>query len=372
MKHLIDLRHSLHKHAELSGREKLTSNIIINFIKPHLPDQIISSVGGHGLIVVYNSGLDGPSVLFRAEMDALPINEENSFEYKSMYSGVSHKCGHDGHASILCGLSEFISANRPKVGKAILLFQPAEETGDGARLVLDDQKYIEADYAFALHNIPGFPLHSVILKENTFALASVGISISFKGISSHASQPELGVSPVKAVAEVIFEINKRINSGDESFCMLTITHVAIGEPAFGLSPADAKILVTLRGISNSIVDLKSNLISEFVRDISRKYNLSYTVEYSDRFPATVNDVDAVNILKSVAEYIECEIITPDKPFRWSEDFGYFTDVTKGALYGLGAGENHPPLHYSNYDFPDVLIQTGIRMMSNVYSEILLK
>jgi amidohydrolase len=134
--HLIKFRHELHRHPEVSGQEQQTAERIKNYLLPLQPDELLTDVGGHGIVATFDSGKSGPTLLFRAELDALPIQEINTFEYGSSVAGVSHKCGHDGHTTTLCGLAESLAKNRPQRGKVHLLFQPAEETSIGAAAVL--------------------------------------------------------------------------------------------------------------------------------------------------------------------------------------------------------------------------------------------
>jgi amidohydrolase len=159
MEALILLRKELHKNPEVSGKELQTSKRIISFLEKQAPDEIITEIGGAGIAAIYKSKEAGKTVLFRCELDALPIEEINSFEHRSLINGVSHKCGHDGHMAILCGLASELSQNRPETGTIILLFQPAEEDGSGAQKVFSDTKFasLKPDYVFALHNLPGFP-----------------------------------------------------------------------------------------------------------------------------------------------------------------------------------------------------------------------
>ncbi len=149
---LIKLRKTIHSEPELAGSEVNTAAKIEKFISAYSPDETIKDLGGKGMAFVFKGGGDGPSILFRAELDALPINETNEFDYKSKYKDKGHKCGHDGHMTVLAGLAEKLAVSRKFEGRVILLFQPAEETGEGAERVLNDDKFskLKPDYVFAL------------------------------------------------------------------------------------------------------------------------------------------------------------------------------------------------------------------------------
>ena len=157
LEHLIEIRKKLHRNPELSGNEKDTSKLIKSLMITYRPDRIIEGLGGFGLAVVFNGKQAGPSVMFRCELDALPILENSKIPHQSDNHGVAHKCGHDGHMTIMIGLAEAIFHDPPEKGRVILLFQPAEENGEGALAVIRDNKFrdIEPEYIFALHNLHG-------------------------------------------------------------------------------------------------------------------------------------------------------------------------------------------------------------------------
>lgn len=188
MPELIQLRRELHAHPELSDDEQQTAAILKEFFIQFRPDEVITPLGSNGIAFVFGSGRPGPTVVFRCELDAIPVEEKNDFAYRSRISGLSHKCGHDGHMAIMAGFGHLISLNRPRKGQVILLFQPAEETGQGAAAVVDDQKFknLNADYAFALHNLPGYPLGTILLKSGTINCASRGMIVKLIGTTSHS------------------------------------------------------------------------------------------------------------------------------------------------------------------------------------------
>jgi amidohydrolase len=371
---LIAFRKYLHKYPELSKKEHATAKKIKEFLSEYPPDELFEGLGGNGLAAVYDSGLPGKSVLFRADIDALPIEEINDFGHKSANPGVSHKCGHDGHTTVLCGLAVSLSVKRPKSGRVILLFQPAEETGEGAKLVLEDPKFdhIKPDYVFAFHNLPGYPLSSIIIRKRSFAAASKGLTVKLFGKTSHAAQPELGISPALAVAEIIQRFSEISESKDgfNDFKLITVVHTKIGEIAFGTSPGYAEVRATLRSFRNDDMDILSKQVVEFIENVADSHGLECSINWQEEFPATTNESALVDLVRKVVHKQDHEIIKSDQPFRWSEDFGYFTNNYPGVLFGIGSGENHPSLHNPDYDFPDGIIKTGILVFRGIISEIL--
>ncbi len=371
---LVEFRHSLHRNPELSGREDATSAAIQDHITAHLPDNLIAGLGGRGIAAEFKGAESGPRILLRCDMDALPINEELDVPYSSVTDGVSHKCGHDGHITILMGVAARLHEHPPARGSVVLLFQPAEETGEGASRVIIDSKFkdIEPDFVFALHNLPGFPLGSIVLKTGAFSSASRGVMISLTGASSHASEPQKGNSPALAAGKIIEAFTGRsqssISKGDAS--KLTVTHVRIGSENYGTSPGEGCILAVLRTSTTEEMTHFSGKVEDAALAIASDYKLECRISWTEEFPVTENSLKAVNAIRSAAGNLGLLIIQPDTPFPWSEDFGHFTKKFPGALFGIGAGTGTPALHSSEYDFPDELIPSGVNIFIEIVNELL--
>ncbi len=366
---LIELRHKLHQHAELSGVERETARIIHEFLRGGAPSRIITGMGGYGLAAVYRGESPGPRALLRSELDALPIEETPELPYRSLTPGVSHKCGHDGHMAMAAGLGELLSRRPPEKGEAALLFQPTEETGQGASGIIEDGKFlsVKPDYALSLHNLPGFPLGQVILRKGTFAAGSKGLIVSLQGVSVHAGEPEKGINPAGAVADLITGFN-RLNYAMKDSCgraSLTVIGADLGEPCFGTSPGAGQVMATLRSSSQSALDNLSLECDALALKAGEKWGLRVETHWVEEFPLTVNDEGLVDLVSEAAGRAGLAVHYPAEPFRWSEDFGHFSTICRSALIGLGAGENHPPLHHPAYDFPDELIEAGVRLWSEI-------
>lgn len=369
---IVSFRHELHQNPETSGSEKSTAARIEAWLQSFKPDALITKLGGFGIAAVYDAGA-GPVVLFRAELDALSLTETDPKAHKSLFPGVSHLCGHDGHMATLLGLAQYYCGNRPAQGKVVLLFQPEEETGAGALKVLSDTRFhsLKPDYVLALHNLPGFPLHRVLIKSGCFAAASKGMRIHFTGRTSHAAEPEKGLSPVNALAEFINRSSKLVSDFNKNagFGLLTIIHIKMGEPAFGTNPAEAEILLTLRAYDNENLSRLTAKTEQLACLITKKHKLAAKTSYTESFPATINDPQTVEIVENAAGKAGLSVYVLSQPFKWSEDFGHFTACFKGALIGFGSGESHPALHSAAYDFPDELIPTGVSLLTNIYEEV---
>jgi len=368
------LRHELHQHPELSGQEINTAETVLEFLKPTQPDWIEQQVGGHGLILTYNSDQPGPHLMFRAELDALPIQEKNTVIHRSRYPEKSHLCGHDGHMSILAGLGLHFGKFRPRKGKVSLLFQPAEETGEGALEVIKSQAWQKnkPDYLFALHNLPGFPAGRVLIKENTFAAASQGMCSILRGATAHAAHPEQAKSPAIPLTQIIqdFQHFKEDDYRYQDFVLLTVVHALLGTPSYGITPGYGQVRATLRSFTNEDIHHLQSWAEEIVVRRAEATGLAYEFQYSEIFPATINHPEAFQILAHSLDTIQASVKHLDVPFRWSEDFGYYSRDSKTCFFGLGSGVNMPDLHHENYDFPDKIALDGMKVFLAITDHLL--
>lgn len=369
-------RRELHRRPELSGQEAETARTVTQALRSSEPDAIVTSLGGNGIAAVYQGIADGPTVMIRAELDALPIEELSSLPHRSEIAGKGHLCGHDGHMAILMALAKGLSHRRPARGRVILLFQPAEENGAGAAAVLADPKFeaLKPDFVFSLHNFPGLPLGHVALAEGPVNCASRGMKIVLSGKTSHASCPEDGIAPTFAMARLLEELTGLGAGGrlDADFTLVTVTHARLGEPAFGISPGRAEIWATLRTLTDTRMAALVKSAETLVRSHADAGRLASSVNYEDIFHQCSNAPEAVDELRrALAE----EEISHDRgattlPMKASEDFGLFGRVAPSAMFFLGAGENHPRLHNPDYDFPDVLIAVGARAFMRTIRNLL--
>ena len=383
MKVLEKLRDKLNKNAELSGQEKETNKIINKFLEKTNPDVHYKNVGGYGIVAIYNGVEEGKNILFRADIDGLNIpleclktNDKSlKEEFKSLSSKAlvqkpySHRCGHDGHATILCGLAMRYGKKRPEKGNVILLFQPAEETGEGALAVINDPlfKEIKIDMAFALHNLPGYAKHQIILKKGCFASASLGLKLIFDGATSHASQPEKGNNPQRVITTLLDAFQKKYENlkRDKFHTTLTVTHVAIGEETFGVTPGHAEIWLTLRSQDDSALKQLTDSTIALSEYVAKEFKLKFSHSIHEAFAATMNSSREAELVEQAAKDLKLSVNNIKEPFPWSEDFGRFGSICPVCLFGLGSGFEHEPLHSPIYDFEDEIIDTGVDIFEKI-------
>jgi amidohydrolase len=276
--------------------------------------------------------------------------------------------------AIVAGLALQLQQNRPASGSVVLLFQPSEETGEGARRVLDDPQFeqIVPDHVFALHNLPGFPLGQVIVRDGVFASASTGFKASLTGHTSHAAEPEAGNSPAIAIAELIHGISSlpQFRTSLHEAAQATVIHARLGKAAFGTSPGEGEVMATLRSHTADVMDRLSAEAGSLAEGIAGAHGLKVATSCTEVFPSTVNNADSVAVVSAVANELGFDVRHQEIPFAWSEDFGHFTSQYKGALFGLGSGEDHPVLHHPDYDFPDDLIEPGVELFMGIIHQLL--
>lgn len=360
---LVRFRHRLHQHPEVSGKEEWTSGQILSALEALHPDRLLHHLGGYGVLCTFKGNHPGRHILVRVDMDGLPIQEENDKSYRSGIPHVSHTCGHDGHSTIGLAIAHMLRESPPEKGSTSILFQPAEETGEGARSVYEDHRFPaeEFDAAFGFHNIPGFSENEILVRDHTFACGSVGLIIRFKGRTSHAAEPERGNSPLTAMREFLNGVEdyqlKLTESSD--FGLITVIHMKLGSENFGISPGEGAIMLTIRAETDRLLAELTERMVTLAQEAGVHRGLLVDHSTTDHFPTTVNREGFTALVKKSSRDLPSTFRLMEKPFRWSEDFGLFTGKYPGGMIGIGAGTAVPDLHNPNYDFPDgVISQTA--------------
>ena len=366
MDKIIELRHWLHAHPEVSRHEIETARHMQLFLQDHAaPDEFLP-LHGAGFAAIYSGAEPGKTVLIRTELDALPIHEINEdLPYRSLHDGVGHKCGHDGHMAIVAGLAQSLSERRPVRGRAVLLFQPDEETGAGARSCCLHPNYakISPDYAFALHNLPGFASGQIICRTGTFTAAVKYVAVRLSGKEAHSAQPETGLSPSLAMARIILmahQLQQEIETPAD-YALIVPVYSQMGVQASGVCPGAGELQFTLRSGHGERLEAMWAAFSGRATQIALEGGLEISFEILEEYTATLNNPEAVAMIIAAAEALGLNVVMPEKAFRWGEDFGEITSRCKGAMFGLGAGLDRPALHNPDYDFPDNILDSGISM-----------
>ena len=340
---IISLRHDLHNCAEISGKEEKTKALLMDFLKGNTTLELIPC--GEGFYAAHKEeNATKPAIALRADYDALAMPDGTA----------SHLCGHDGHAAALCGAA--LMAEGKTFGRNIFfLFQPAEETGAGAEPCCELFRKESVDEIYGTHNLPGLSLGQVTTRPGTFACGSMGLTLIFKGKPTHAAYPENGISPAEAVGKLLCEIPSLSSANKYSgMTLCTVIGVEMGEKAFGAAAEKAEIWLTLRAEHNDDLISLNNAVLQFSEMLAKEYHLEFSYDVQDVFPATENTLEKAEKVLDLFNGTVLEV-----PMRWSEDFGHYLNHCKGAFFGIGAGEDHPPLHTEHYEYPDELLQPAM-------------
>lgn len=369
-------RKRFHQHPEISGQESWTSSKVLEILEQFSPTKITSSIGGYGIIAEYDSGNPGKTRLFRAELDALPIHEINTFEHRSLIDGKGHKCGHDGHLSCLLGLAKTLQNDPPKTGKVLLLFQPAEENGEGAKAMLADDAFnsFKPDFVVAYHNLPGYPLGQIVTKKGSFTASVISIIYRLDGISAHAAEPEHGTNPSLAISKILQQA-LHLEKNDiqhPSFNVITPIHITVGNKDYGISAHSGELHLTVRTWTQEELDHLIQQLNELAQKKAIEHNLELTIQYTQHFHANKCDDQVVELVQKATSDLDYNQTERTYPFKWGEDFGLFTQQFPGAMFGIGSGEECPALHNPDYDFPDELIPIASTLFHQIVKNTELK
>ena len=350
-----DFRAVLHACPEPAFQEKQTKEKILCFLQEKTQLEIVDR--GAWLCAKWPGRADGPDrrkLAFRADFDAVAGADGQA----------AHLCGHDGHAAILCGLAKYISDAKPQ-DTIWLIFQPAEEIGEGAKLCrqLLAEEGIREIYGF--HNIPGFPRGSVLWRAGTFACASTGLEIKWTGEPSHAAYPENGKNPAAACAETILWIQTRLQQPHEGMLLCTVIGAEIGSAAYGVAAGEAVLRLTVRGEKEEEFESLLQDIRAKAEALAGRDGLQLEICEIERFPATVNRQAGALRVRAAAEQAGRPALELDQPMRWSEDFGYYLEEAEGAFFGIGDGQEHPQLHTQQYSFPDEIIPDALAVFASL-------
>lgn len=299
------------------------------------------------------------AVAFRTDMDALPIPETLAIPHASQNPGVSHKCGHDGHSASLCGLALELDA-MPVTRSVYLIFQHSEENGLGARECSSLLRERSISEIYAFHNWSGFPENSIVVREGVCQCASAGITLMFEGRTSHASEPEKGLNPAYAIAELVSGIDSVRGAA-----LCTVVNISVGGRNFGISPGTGEVSLTVRAEHEADMRKAYNAIITRAEELAASHSLGLTKKVSDYFTDTSSDSHCVARVRNAAKSLGLQIVDMAEPLRASEDFGLYTKQVNGAIFYIGNGENYPDIHTADYDFNDNILGTAVDMFAEI-------
>jgi hippurate hydrolase len=327
--------------------------------------EVTRKVGGHGVVGRLRQGEGTGSVSLRADMDALPILEENSSAHASRNAGVMHACGHDGHTTMLLGAARQLAKTRNFSGTINLVFQPAEEAGrdSGAQCMIADGLFerFPCDAIFGLHNHPGYPVGTFMFGSGPFMSASDRVFITVHGRGGHAARPHLTVDPILMAGSLVMALQSVVsrNIDPTQTAIVTIGSLNSGM-ASNVIPESASMGLSVRSFNPEVRDRLQERITDLVTQHVHGYGGSVEINYERGCPVLVNSVaETAFALQVASELVGAEhTVSPFGPVTGSEDFAYYLQHRPGCFLRLGNGESSAMVHNARYDFNDQNLTVG--------------
>lgn len=359
---LVAFRRDIHAHPELGFQEHRTAARVAEALQA-LGLPVTTGIGGTGVVAVLRSGGSPRSIALRADMDALPIDEQTGLPYASGNAGAFHGCGHDGHLAMLLGAAQHLARTRRFDGTVNFIFQPAEEGLGGARAMIEDGLFerFPADRVFALHNWPDLPLGEIATRPGPIMAAADKFEIMLSGRGAHAAMPHQTPDAVLAAGQLISQLNTIVarRVAPQAAAVLSVTQVHAGQ-SHNVLPPEARIVGTVRTFDPAVQDEIERTLRRMCEGVAASFGVTADVTYTRYYPATINDADAAADALRAADGLGQASVAPEPAFT-SEDFAFMLRARPGAYVWLGQGGagERIPLHHPRYDFNDAALPIGL-------------
>lgn len=367
----IEIRRKLHRNPELKYEEFDTANLVSEHLSA-LGYEVTTGIGKTGVKAVLYTNRPGPTIAFRADLDALPITELNEFEHKSRNNGKMHACGHDGHtASLLCAAESLIANKEKYNGNIVIIMQPAEEGGAGAKAMIDDGvlENPRVDKIFGYHNRPGYKQGLVFVKSGSAMGGNTSISITIYGKGGHAAMPHLAHDPIVAgssfVTLVQTVISRKLSPLNSAAITVSKFHSGVGDNVIS---SNAQLTLSVRSDNEDTEKLLLREIKKTLKSICEQFDCTYDFYIDLSIPALVNHRQETSdvISASKLSFDESQLIEIDyMPTMGAEDFSFYLLERPGCYFFIGNGENSAYLHNPHYDFDD----SNIAVARQVYMDL---
>jgi amidohydrolase len=365
------LRRDIHAHPELGYEEKRTAELIANTLTSW-GIAVHRGLGGTGVVGIVSHGSARRAVGLRADIDALPVTEQNTFAHASVNRGRMHACGHDGHIAMLLAAARHLASHRNFDGTVYLIFQPAEEGGGGARAMIKDGLFARfpMEAIFGIHNWPGLAAGQFAVANGPVFASTNEFRIAVRGTGAHAAMPHNGIDPVPIACQMvqafqtIISRNKRpIEAG-----VISVTQVHAGE-AINVIPNSCELRGTVRTFTVELLEMIEQRMQRIAESICHAFGASCEFTFTRNYPSTVNHANETAFVRKVlADFVGADNVKEFEPTMGSEDFSYFLSEKPGCYFVIGngdgrhrsAGHGGGPcmLHNASYDFNDELIPFG--------------
>lgn len=371
---MIKWRRHLHRHPELSFHEVETAKYIKEVLSdfPHLEIQTPTE---NSVVAILKGSEPGKTIALRADIDALPINEESDVDFRSENKGVMHACGHDTHTAMLLGAVKTLTSMQDKItGVVKFIFQPAEEEPPGgAKLLVEAGVMDDVDMVFGLHIFPTIPVGMIGSNKGAITASSDIFTLKIQGKGSHGSTPELSIDPILVGVEIISNLNNIVSRKVSAFdnAVISIGEFNSGKTA-NVIPDTARIQGTIRTTDKKVRMKIKAQIEETIAGICAIYGANYSLDYIMGYSQVVNDSEATDIVRSVAEKIVGkENIFVSPPMMGGEDFSAYTDVKPGSFFILGGGTEAEGCGYTNHHPKFKIMEECFKVGAAMHTQIVL-
>ncbi len=361
---LTAFRRDIHAHPELGFQESRTAERVAQALESY-GIEVHRGVGKTGVVGVLKAGASMRSIGLRADMDALPIQEANTFDHRSQHAGRMHACGHDGHTTMLLGAARYLAATRNFDGTVHFIFQPAEEGLGGARAMLDDGLFTRfpCDWVFGMHNRPKLPIGQFCVRSGAMMAGGAFFDIDITGVGSHGARPEAGIDSLMVgvqIASMLQTIVSR-NVRPVDTAVVSVTQFHAGD-AYNVIPQTARLSGTVRAFSKDVMALVERNMRRIAGGVAESMGATASVDFRVNFGPTVNDADEADFAASVcAELVGADKVDRNPPLIMaSEDFSFMLDRVPGCFVNIGNGDGDGDceVHNPAYDFNDQAIPLG--------------
>jgi amidohydrolase len=367
---VVATRRDLHEHPELGFEEHRTAAIVADRLRA-LGYDVHTGIGQTGVVGVLAGAKPGKTVMLRADMDALPIDEENDVAYRSRTPVHMHACGHDGHVAMLLGAARIVAARRDEVaGTVCFLFQPAEEGKGGAKAMVDDGvlERFGIERAYGLHLSSAHPAGHVGFREGAFYASSDSIEITVEGKGGHGAAPHLSVDPVYVAAQFVVAVQQVVSRNIDPIEPAVVTIGAInGGTTHNVIPSRVRLLGTVRAFDAGVRAKMAERIERVLRGICESSGATYAFEYLWRYPVTSNDVEQTRYVRALAEGVAGSERVDDVPkLMGAEDFSFFAERVPACFFTIGSNGGPAsswPHHHARFDIDESALESGVRMMT---------
>ncbi len=353
-------RRHLHMHPELQFECHETAKFVAKMLREFGVDEIHEGIAKTGVVAIINGQASGPTIGLRADMDALPMQEETGLDYASTIPGKMHACGHDGHTTMLLGAARYLAETRNFAGRVALIFQPAEEGGGGGQVMVQEGilERFDIKEVYALHSGPGDATGSFYTTAGPILAAADTIHIHITGIGGHGAYPYETADPVIAAVGIVNAIQTIVSRNNKAYedLVVSVTQIHTGS-ADNVIPEKAYINGTVRTLSKATQAMVHKRLTEIVAGHAAAYNVTAELDYEYGYPATINDPEKTAFAASVAREISPLVDDARQYEMGAEDFSYMLEQRPGAYVYVGNGDS-AGLHHPAYDFDDEAAPAG--------------